>query len=182
MNANVKIDRDKQGYSKEIFSVFFVISILSLVYFNLITKEQLTLVSAQLPEFSLSVKQAIVNNYRITISLVLFFVDVLLVGPFAYLSYFGGHIIPKRALPIFDKLSFFDVGILQALVFTINLDSFHILMLDSVSEIKLTTGESYVILGFNLAIIVLCAFITLVKIYTYSPTQRRELAKYAIKF
>ena len=152
------------------------------MYLNLISVRQLNLVLEQFPEINVSTRHTIAEHYNLSVSVALFLVDILLVGPFAYLSYYGGHIEPKRVLPIFEKLSFFDIGILQALVFTINLDSFHILILDSVSSIKLTDGESYIILGFNLCIVVLCAIITFIKIYTYSPSQRRELAKYAIKF
>ena len=182
MDSKLKIDYRRERYSKKIFLVFFVISILSLVYFNLISVKQLDLVLVQFPEIKVSTRHMIAEHYKMSVSVALFLVDILLVGPFAYLSYYGGHIEPKRVLPIFEKLSFFDVGILQALVFTIVLDSFHILILDSVSSIKLTDGESYVILGFYLCIVLLCATITLIKIYTYSSSQRRELAKYAIKF
>ncbi len=182
MQSQLKLDNHKgRGFSTKIFSVFFVISILTLVYFNLISDRDLTLVLAQFPEFSDASRKAFVSGYRLSISVALFFIDVILVGPFAYLSYFGDHIKPKRCNSFFDDISFFDIGIALALVFTLNLASAHILVLDSVSNIRLTATEANIILGFNGAIIALWLFCALFKTYTYSPEQRKELSKYALK-
>lgn len=181
-NSQLKADNHKgNGFSTKIFAVFFVISILSIVYFNLIPERDLYNLASKFPEFSKAGKQAFVHSYKISISVALFFVDVILVGPFAFLSYFGDHIKPKRYNAFFNSVSLFDVGIALALVFTLNLASAHILLIDRVSDIRLTTGEMYTIIGFNIIIDILWVIFGLIKIYTYSPEQRKELSKYAIK-
>jgi len=61
------------------------------------------------------------------------------------------------------------------------LASAHIIIIGSVSDIRLTVGEIYTIVGFNIAIDILWVIFWLIKIYTYSPEQRKELSKYAIR-
>ena len=182
MNSQLKADNHKgRGFSTKIFAVFFVISILSLVYFNLIHEHDLFRVASQFPQFSEASRKAFVHSYKISISVALFFIDVILVGPFAFLSYFGDHIKPKRYNAFFNNVSLFDVGIALALAFTLNLASAHIIIIGSVSDIRLTIGEIYTIIGFNIAIDILWVIFWLIKIYTYSPEQRKELSKYAIR-
>lgn len=181
MASELKLENYSLGsISAGIFCVFFVISVLTLVYLNLISKEEMKLVSAQFPEFGESRKEAIVESYKISISVALFFIDIILVGPFAALSYFGDHIKPRRQMPFICRLSFFDLGVSLALVFTIALASAHILIIDCVSSIRLTHGEFMTIVFFNAAIFVVWLVITALKIYTYTPDQRRELAKYVV--
>lgn len=182
MPEKLKFEKSERGLSSKIFFVFFVVSVLTLIYLNLISDEQLKLVSAQFPDFSESKRRAIAGSYRISISVALFFFDVILVGPFAFLSYFGDHIKPSRHNPLLERVSFFDLGIALALVFTINLASAHILIIDCVSTIRLTGVESWIIVWFNAGIFLLWLIAATMKIYTYSPEQRRELSKYAIKF
>ncbi len=182
MHSRLKLDNHKgNGFSTKVFSVFFVISILTLIYFNLISDYDLNLVVAQFPEFSESGKEVFVNNYRVVVSVLLFFIDVILVGPFAYLSYFGDHIKPKRYIDFFNTVSFFDIGILLALVFTLNFASLNIVLIGCVSDIRLTVSEIYIIVGVNLTFIVTWSIFALVKIYTYSPEQRKQLSKYVLK-
>lgn len=182
MPEKLKFEKKDWGLSSKLFFVFFAISILTLIYFNLISDEQLKLISAQFPDFSESKRRAIAESYRISISVALFFLDVILVGPFAFLSYFGDHIKPSRYNSLLAGVSFFDLGIALALVFTINLASAHILVIDCVSTIRLTEVETWIIIGFNAAIFVLWLVVAILKIYTYSPEQRKELSKYAIRF
>ena len=183
MSSRLKLDNHKgRGFSTKIFCVFFVISILTLIYFNIIPTRDLSIIIAQFPEINTAGKKAFVQGYRITISVILFFVDVILVGPFAYLSYFSDHIKPKRFNSLFNDISFFDIGIALALVFTINLASAHILILDKVSDIRLSDEETNIILLFNATIFVVWVCCALFKIYTYSPEQRKELSKYALRF
>ena len=101
-------------------------------------------------------------------------------GPFAALSYFGDHIKPRSQIPFIYRLSFFDLGVSLALMFTIALASAHILIIDCVSSIRLTYGEFMTIAFFNAAIFVEWLVIIALKIYTYMPDQRRELAKYVV--
>lgn len=54
------------------------------------------------------------------------------------------------------------------------------LFFDCVSSIRLTHGEFMTIVFFNAAIFVVWLVITALKIYTYTPGQRRELAKYVV--
>lgn len=182
MQANLKLDTHKgNGFSTKVFSVFFIISVLTLVYFNLISDKDLISLVAQFPEFSDSSKRLFVSNYRIAISVALFLIDVILVGPFAFLSYFGDHIKPKRYNEFLNTVSFFDIGILLALVFTLNLASVHIILIGCISDIRLTNGEMYTIIGVNLAFVFSWLLFALIKIYSYSPSQRKELSKYALK-
>ena len=178
-----KITFDKVGngaFSTKLFWIFFVISLLTLVYFNSISAQELKLVSAQFPDFDETKKRAIVSSYRISISVALFFIDVILVGPFAYLSYFGDHIKPSRKNRLVQNISIFDLGIALALVFTLALASAHILIIDCVSPIRLSAGEFNTILWFNAATFAIWVVVAFMKFYTYSPEQRKELSKYAI--
>ena len=181
MPSDLKLDNHKgHGFSTKIFSTFFVISILTLVYFNIIPTRDLNLIVSQFPEFSAEGREMFVRKYRTSVSVALFLIVVILVGPFAYLSYFSNHIKPKRN-SFFNDISFFDIGIALALVFTINLASAHIVILDTVSDIQLTQGEMFVILCFNIGIFLIWVLSVLFKTYTYSPEQRKELSKYALK-
>lgn len=181
MATGIRMEDDDPGaFSTKLFALFFLISVLTLIYFNTISTEELKLVSAQFPDFSEQKKRAIVSSYRISVSVVLFFIDVIIVGPFAYLSYFGQHIKPKRNNVLVKNLTIFDLGIMLALVFTLAFASAHILIIDCVSPIRLTKGEFNTIIGFNIAIFILWWIIALMKIYSYSSEQRKELSKYAI--
>ncbi len=182
MNTNLKVDNHKgRGFSTKIFSVFFVISVLSIVYFNLLTESDLRALAVKYTDLDNNALFTITKFYGLFISVVLFLADIILVGPFAFLSYFGQHIKPKKYNSFFSAISLFDIGVLLALVFTINLASIHILIVDIVSNIRLTIGEMYTIIGFNIAIDILWIVLGCIKIYSYSPEQRKELSKYAIK-
>ena len=181
MASKLKFDEHGSRFSSMIFRVFFVVSVLTIVYFNLISTEELKLVSIQFPEYNADKKRAIVDNYRIMISAALFLVDVVIVGPFAYLHYFGDHIKPRRFNQLVAKVGFFDLGLGLALVFTIMLASAHILIINTVSDIRLSCTEKWIILGFNAFIGFVWLAIAIMKIYTYSPEQRKQLSKYLIK-
>ena len=89
---------------------------LTIVYFNLIDLEDLKRLTSKFPEISKTVKLTFLHTYKVAATLSLIFVDIILVGPFAYLSYFSDHIKPKSGRLI-NILSFFDLGLLSALIF-----------------------------------------------------------------
>ena len=84
------------GITKRVFCVFLAVSFFALAYINLTGSENIRLVSEQFPELNLSFRKAFVSGYKMSMSAAIFLIDVILVGPFAWLSYFGDHITPKR--------------------------------------------------------------------------------------
>jgi len=176
------------GMTRKIFAVFFVASIFALAYINLTGDRNLRLVAEQFPEIDLVWRKAFVDGYKMAMSLALFFIDVLLVGPFAWLSYFSDHIVPKR-VGLISRLgssmrgvSFFDLGLLLALDFTIALVAFNFTIINAVDEnpVKLISPSFiwWIAAG---AFVFWCAA-TLVKMYSYTSDQRKDLKKYIIKF
>lgn len=176
------------GITKKIFTTFFVVSILALVYINMTSTSHLRLIADQFPETDILWRKAFIRGYRMSMSLGLFFIDILLVGPFAWLSYFSDHIEPKR-VGLIDKIggflkdvSFFDIGLLLALDFTIAIITLNFTLVNAVSETPIT-----IILPSTLWIIsaiglVAWVILSLLKIYSYSSDQREDLKKYIIKF
>ena len=73
------------------------------------------------------------HTYKVAASLALVFADIILVGPFAYLSYFSDHIKPKPG-KVINTLSFFDLGLLSALIFTFWTISANFMVINAVSK------------------------------------------------
>ena len=96
-------------------------------------------------------------------------------------SYFSEHIKP-RAGHVINYLSFFDLGILLGCIFTVLWGGAHFVVANSVSAQPrnlLGVGTLfYIILGAFALWCVLC----LLKTYTYTAYQRKELKKYMIMF
>ena len=176
------------GITRNVFTTFFVVSILALVYINLATTTHLKLIADNFPEIDILVRKAFVRGYKMSMSFGLFFIDILLVGPFAWLSYFSDHIEPKR-VGLIDKIggflenvSFFDIGLLLALDFTIAVIAFNFTIVNAVDTTPITFVEPitlWIVAGIGF---VIWAIISLLKIYSYSPDQRNDLKKYIIRF
>ena len=82
------------GVTHRIFWVFVCVSVLTIVYLNLIDLEDLKRLTSKFPEISKTVRVTFLHTYKVAATLSLIFVDIILVGPFAYLSYFSDHIKP----------------------------------------------------------------------------------------
>ena len=172
------------GVTHRIFWVFVCVSVLTIVYFNLIDLEDLKRLTSKFPEISKTVKLTFLHTYKVAATLSLIFVDVILVGPFAYLSYFSDHIKPKSGRLI-NILSFFDLGLLSALIFTLWALSANFVVINAVSKepsflSRMIDNEILIIL--MSVITVLWIFAVILKVYSYTSAQRRELCKYAIRF
>lgn len=176
------------GITKKVFIAFFVVSILALVYINSTSTSHLKLIADQFPEVDILLRKAFVRGYKMAMSLGVFFVDILLVGPFAWLSYFSDHIEAKRVGLInkvggfLKDVSFFDIGLLLALDFTIAVIAFNFSLVNAVSETPIEIIKPiviWIIAGIGL---ILWTMISLIKIYSYSSDQRKDLKKYIIKF
>ena len=173
--------RQVRGFTRKIFTAFVAVSVITLIYFNTTTRAELWLLSEQFPEIGDDWKMTIIRSYKMAISVWLFFMDIILVGPFAYLGYFSEHIKPRKGNPL-NNLGFFDFGLLLALWFTLTFAAGHWFILDAVSS-----QPQNVVSVESAAIISLCLFLAwavllVLKIYSYSRAQRTELKKYAIRF
>lgn len=176
------------GITKKIFTAFFVMSILALVYINLTSTSDLKLIADKFPEVDILLRKAFVRGYKMAMSLGVFFVDILLVGPFAWLSYFSDHIEAKR-VGLINKIggwlkdvSFFDIGLLLALDFTLAVIAFNFTLVNAVDNTPITIitpNTVWILAGIGF---VLWAIVSLIKIYSYSSDQRDDLKKYIIKF
>ncbi len=173
--------RESKGVSRRIFVVFALLSFATLGYLNMISDSEMRLVAGEFPEWSESMRETVLRSYKMAVSIAIFFIDLILVGPFAYLSYFGQHIKPKVG-HILNRYSFFDFGLVLASIFTLFVAAAHMIILDIVSpkpagllEIKST---SLFFIGF----IALWALALFFKIHSYTRDQRKELKKYLIRF
>ena len=168
------------GISRKIFGAFFAISIFALLYLNLTSEAALKLVSEEFPEWAPSTQSAVIRSYKMGVSLFLFFIDVILVGPFAWLSYFGEHIKPKEGKPV-NYLSFFDIGMLLALWFTLALSAAHFSITNSVAKhpVNFLSPET---LGIIIGLLFLTwVVILMLKVHSYTREQRAELKKYLMR-
>lgn len=173
-----------EGMTHRIFWTFVCVSILAIIYFNITELDDLKRLTAKFPEVSKTVKNTFLHTYKVAASLALVFADIILVGPFAYLSYFSDHIKPKPG-KVINALSFFDLGLLSALIFTFWTISANFMVINAVSKnptfmSRMIDNEILVI--FLAALTVLWIFAVILKVYSYTSVQRRELCKYAIRF
>ena len=106
-----------EGMTHRIFWTFVCVSVLAIIYFNVTELDDLKRLTAKFPELSKTVKNTFLHTYKVAAPLALVFADIILVGPFAYLSYFSDHIKPKPG-KLINALSFFDLGLLSALILT----------------------------------------------------------------
>lgn len=175
-----KKNTDK-GITKKVFGVFLAVSFFALAYINLTGSENIRLVSEQFPELNLSFRKAFVDAYKMSMSAAIFLIDVILVGPFAWLSYFGDHIVPKK-FPALRSVSFFDLGVLLATDFTLAMIAFNFTIINAVdpNPVKFISPDLlWIVTGIFFAGWLI---VTLVKNYTYDADQRRDLKKYILKF
>jgi len=172
----------KKLITTRIFVSFVIVSLLALVYFNITPKSDLVAMSLKFPEIGDTMQKTFVRTYKIAISAAIFLIDIILVGPFAYIAYFGDHIKPIKG-KLLNLISFFDFGVLLALWFTLTIMGAHFQVLYYVRKIHSSpfiSPTSMLVLSeiaFGVWIIAL-----LLKFYTYTPDQRKELKKYAIRF
>lgn len=168
--------------TRKIFWAFVCASIATLVYFNLTNEAYLKMLLDQFPEIDSATRAHLASGYKMGVSVAIFLVDIVLVGPFAYLSYYSEHISPSPG-KIVNYLSFFDFGILLAFVFTLASAAAHFYIISAVAE----PGCNYLVapksaaLAFGAVFVVWCALLTM-KFYSYPKDKRRELKKYAIRF
>lgn len=173
-----------EGVTHRVFWVFVCVSFLAIVYFNLTDSEDLKRLMARFPEISKTVKTTFVHTYKVAVSLGLVFADIILVGPFAYLSYFSDHIKPKSG-KIINILSFFDLGLLLALIFTLWAISAHFMIFNAVTKtpgVMTRLIDNEILILFLISISLFWIFAVILKVYSYNSIQRRELSKYAIRF
>ena len=169
------------GITKRVFCVFLAVSFFALAYINLTGSENIRLVSEQFPELNLSFRKAFVSGYKMSMSAAIFLIDVILVGPFAWLSYFGDHITPKR-FPQLRNVSFFDLGVMLATDFTLAAIAFNFTIINAVDAdpVKFISPKSlWIITGILFA---MWFAATIIKTYTYDADQRRDLKKYILTF
>lgn len=171
----------KKAVTGRIFLWFVVVSILVLIYFNLTSRSDLVLISQKFPELGDTMQKTFVRSYKMALSAAIFLTDIILVGPFAYIAYFGDHIKPSKRGKL-SMISFFDFGLLLAFWFTVALAGAHYQVLAYVRKSPSTfmsPTTMFVVLGLILGIWLIAL---LLKFYTYTPEQRMELKKYAIRF
>lgn len=167
------------GITRWLFGIFVAASLLVIYYLNSTTIQELKLLTNQFPELSHAFKSTFIHTYRMGLTLYLFVVDIILVGPFAYLSYFSEHIKPRPGRFV-NSVSFFDIGILIALIHTLALGCMNFIITNSVSPAPYDVNVN------GLVVLIVAAFafwgaLLLAKIYSYSRDQRKELKKYAIR-
>ncbi len=179
----------RKGITKKIFSIFFVVSLFALAYINLTSSDSIRLVAELFPEIDIIWRKAFVKGYKMAMSLAIFFIDILLVGPFAWLSYFSDHIVAKR-VGLIDKfggnlmrdVSFFDLGILLAIDFTVSVIAFNFTLINAVDKNPITLITPSALWCVAGAGFVAWGIVSLIKIYSYTSDQRADLKKYIIKF
>lgn len=181
MIKNAKTKRNSNGITRKAFFALIFVSFFALAYINFTSNENLRLSAEQFPEVNISLRKAFAEGYKMSMSLAIFLIDIILVGPFAWLSYFSDHISPKRVGPM-DHVSFFDLGILLAIDFTLAVISFHFTIINVVDKSPITIIEPkflWIVTGVGFVLWLFCA---IMKMYTYSADQRKDLKKYIIKF
>ena len=173
-----------EGMTHRIFWTFVCVSVLAIIYFNITELDDLKRLTAKFPELSKTVKNTFLHTYKVAAPLALVFADIILVGPFAYLSYFSDHIKPKPG-KLINALSFFDLGLLSALIFTLWTISANFRVINSVSKTPSFMSrmvDNEILVVFLASLTVLWIFAVILKVYSYTSVQRRELCKYAIRF
>lgn len=168
------------GITRWLFGIFVFCSLLVIFYLNITDERELKLLTNQFPEFSSAVKNTIIHTYKVGMSIFILVTDIILVGPFAYLSYFSEHIKP-RAGKFVNSVSFFDLGILIALIFTVSLGFLHFIIFNSISPQPREVNVNAIVI-FTVAAFIGWVFLMFAKIYSYTREQRKELSKYAIRF
>lgn len=168
------------GITRRLFALFVALSFVFMFMINSTDEATLKLLMAKFPELSQSIKTTFIHTYKMGMSLGLFLADIIIVGPFAYLSYFASHIRP-RAGHFVNSISFFDLGILAATLFTIAAGCAHFVIMNSVSPTRISLDVNSIYL-FNLLAVLVWIVLILLKVYSYTREQRKELKKYAIRF
>ncbi len=169
------------GVSRRIFAVFVLLSFAALGYLNTISSSEMRLVAGEFPEWSESTRETVLRSYKMVVSIAIFFIDLILVGPFAHLSYFGQHIRPKPGHPL-NRYSFFDFGLVLASIFTLFMVAAHALIINLVSPKFVGFLEIKSVSLFFIAAISLWTIMLFFKIHSYTRAQRKELKKYLINF
>ncbi len=175
--------------TRKIFLIFFVVSLFALAYINMTSYDSLKSIAELFPEIDIILRKAFIRGYKMAMSLAVFFVDILLVGPFAWLSYFSDHIVAKR-VGLIDKfggnlmrdVSFFDLGILLATDFTVAVIAFNFTLVNAVDKTPITFISPSILWWLSAVGLVAWALAALIKIYSYTSDQRSDLKKYIIKF
>ncbi len=171
----------KKAVTGRIFLCFVAVSILALLYFNITPMSDLSALAQKFPEIGDTMQKTFARSYKMAVSLALFLVDIVLIGPFAYISYFGEHIKPRKGSP-FTTVPFFECGHILALWFTLTLAGLHFQLLNYVRKVHAVflTPSAFVL--FSGAAFLIWIIALLVKFYSYTSYQRKELKKYAIRF
>ena len=171
----------KKAVTGRIFLCFVAVSILALLYFNITPMSDLSALAQKFPEIGDTRQKTCARRYKMAGALALCLVDIVLIGPFAYISYFGDHIKPRKESPL-NSVSFFDFGLLLALWFTLTLAGLHFQLLNYVRKVHAVflTPSAFVL--FSGAAFLIWIIALLVKFYSYTSYQRKELKKYAIRF
>ena len=171
----------QSGITHRVFLAFLGVSFFALAYINLTSQENLRLVAEQFPEVNISLRKAFVEGYKMSMSLAVFFADIILVGPFSWLSYFSDHISPKRTQAM-RNVSFFDLGILLATDFTLAVIAFNFTIVNAVDKNPVKIIDSAFLWVVTAAGFAVCLVASLFKIYSYNSDQRKALKNYIIKF
>ena len=172
------------GVSRKFFVGLVVLSAFAITYFNITDIEDIKILADNLLGKNTSINSAFVHGYKIGTTSALFFIDVILVGPFAYLSYYGEHIKPKSS-NILKAFSFFDFGLALACIFTLWAISAHFVFINAVSNnqsILVDVIDNRILFWTLVAITAFWVLAVFLKVYSYSADQRKELSKYAIRF
>ncbi len=167
------------GITRWLFGIFVAASLAVIFLLNSTTNAELKLLVNQFPEVSGAFKSTFIHTYRMGMTLALFVVDIIVVGPFAYLGYFSEHIKPRPGRFV-NSVSFFDLGILAALIYTITIGCMNFVITNSVAESPRDVNVNAIVVLLGAAFLA-WALLLLAKIYSYSRDQRRELKKYAIR-
>ena len=184
MTFKFRSEKDRGGavsITRRIFAVFVAASALTLLYLNMTDNADMKLFLEHFPEIGSQTKRTILATYKMGASLFVFFADVILVGPFAYLSYFGKHIKPKDG-KLINALSFFDIGLLLAVVFTVWVASARFILINMVTKTPVKFIHHEPLTVFCIVLFAIWFVLGLMKVYSYPKDKRRELARYAIKF
>lgn len=172
------------GVSRKFFVGLVVLSVFAITYFNITDMQDIRALADNLFDANTSVKSAFVRGYKLGTTSALFFVDVILVGPFAYLSYYGEHIKPKSS-NVLRMFSFFDFGLALACIFTLWTISAHFVFINATSETPsalVNLIDNRILFWLLVAITLFWILTVFLKVYSYSADQRKELSKYAIRF
>ncbi len=157
---------------KGIFGVFLVLSVAALYEVWRTPSESLQM---SIPYFS----DITPEIYKYLFVAALSIGDIAIIAPFAFLAYFGQHIKPREG-HFMNPMSFFDIGVVFAIIFTITLGWVHYLI--TKPEIISNTGfeNVFCLLAFLAVSTLFTVFLLMLKYRSYSSNQRHELRKYNI--